>query len=215
MGRVVWVTCALLLAATPARAEDEPSVFAWPGAAGGMVVTPNSVGFTPTLSMSWRPWSFLEPEILVATGPFVGLNDLKQRFSFGSRLVLPNPGGLRPFLWAAFTHAHETPFETVASDPVLATLGFSEAGVEHRSGGELGVGMLLPFTISRYHGEEQTIDVLVRLNALYLPDFAAEAVTDKPGDHLYTMIELAVGLPLSFDPDALQPPRIGPVALKR
>jgi hypothetical protein len=89
-------------------------------------------------------------------------------FALGARLGPQRTSmPVRPFLWLAASHAHETPFSDIESDPMATAIGDSSAGVHHRSGGEAGLGVT--FGIPRANGRlGQHLTVDVRATAVHL-----------------------------------------------
>lgn len=119
---------------------------------------------------------------------------LRQGFVAGDlREVGAISAGLRwspglPYLRAGFMHHHETPWEVVKDDPLLAAIGSAE-GIRHRSGGELAIG--LAGALNPVELPERRMRAFVELSAIAFPD-------DK-GPQLYGTLDLGFGYSLGRD----------------
>ena len=152
------------------------------------------VGF----GVSYRLAEFIEPEAFVGFG-LHGLDhpEVVDRFSFGVRVVAPIDDGVRPFLWLALHHEHQAAFDAIAKNPIATTLGVSAEGVAHYTGGEAGAGIALAVPV-----DDNVFQVQLRTNLVYLPSLGGH-VAGSDGDHamhdqLALLVDVAVGLPLSF-----------------
>lgn len=110
------------------------------GASLGLRPEAGTWGGTGTVGISFRVLPFLRPELVLGTGLYDGPFDLVTFLRVGVRGELPIEFPLRPYLWVAFAHNHETQMAHVAQHPVDAILGTSDHGVGHRTGVEFGLG---------------------------------------------------------------------------
>lgn len=140
----------LLLASTEAPLVDEESVPEPPppvweiyvGALGGMRIDERGGGGGVMLGVNRKFFGFLRPELMVASSLESAPIDYLILIRIGARFELPLDGRWKPYLWTAFAHNHESAIGEVKNDPVGHILGLSSSGVHHRSGGELGLGLV-------------------------------------------------------------------------
>ncbi len=102
------------------------------------------------LDVALTKW--LWPDLIVGAGAYSGPGDVVTLFRIGTRLVWPTESRLKPWLWLAFAHQHETLFANAKDHPVDSLLGLSENGVNHRSGFTAGVG--LSYELPPGHGSK-------------------------------------------------------------
>lgn len=175
---------------------DEALVLVWAGSHGAIVpqLAGRGVGAFPSVGLSIRPLSFIEPEVQFAYGAFVdGYQSL--RVSIGTKLTL-HIDRVRPFLSLAYAHVHETPFSGIVDDPV-GTLLTTSKHVSHRSGAEVGIGALAPMPVPFVQNAE--VDLMLRLVGVALPRlewFDAHADETPFAHDGYVVVELAVGIPV-------------------
>ncbi len=98
-------------------------------------------------ALDYKVGSYFRPEIQVGLGAYGAPFELGSRLRVGTRIEYPRDGVV-PYVWIAFAHQHESTWTNVRSDPVPLVLGLSENGVNHRSGGEVGLG--LSYDIPRF-----------------------------------------------------------------
>jgi hypothetical protein len=165
-------------------------------------------GGMPTVSMGTRVlWGFVEPEITLGYGAFggagaftgerdpIGFSHL--RVSIGTRFIL-NLDVARPFLWVGYSHIHETLFTDIVRDPIGTTLTTADA-VAHRSGAEVGLGLLLPFDVDVL-GTRVRLETYGRMTVMVLPQL--DRIPGLPTDPLpvkhdgYLLFEMGVGVPV-------------------
>lgn len=99
------------------------------------------------LNVALTRW--FKPEVIVGFGAYSAPNDLITAFRIGAQLVWPTDARLKPLLWLALAHNHETGFEDAKAHPVSSVLGLSEDGVNHRTGLTAGLG--LSYDLPRGH----------------------------------------------------------------
>lgn len=99
----------------------------------------------------------------------------------GARLEL----GERTHVRVGFAHHHEVELSLAEEEPLAAMLG-SLPGIRHRSGAELGVGLLLPV-------EERMLDDRLGVGL----DLAVNAFPDTLGPRAYAFLDLNVEVGLS------------------
>jgi len=104
-------------------------------------------------------------------------NDLREVTGISAGLRW-SPG--RPYLRLGFVHFHETPWDVLKAQPVMATLG-SAVGIRHRSGGELALGVQAPVLPVETHQ---------RFGAY--AEAAVMAFPDDSGPPLYGGVELGL-----------------------
>lgn len=156
------------------------------------------VGAMPQVGMSARVlWGFVEPEMVLGYGAFAGYGHSKLRLSVGSKFIL-NLDLARPFLWAGYSHIHETLFADIVRDPIGTTLTTADA-VGHRSGMELGIGLLMPFDVPVL-GHRVRLDAYARATAMFLPQLDkllgwTDDASPVPHDG-YLLFEFGVGFPV-------------------
>ena len=154
---------------------------------------PGAFGGEVELSASYRINDVFEPEILVGTGVVLGeQSDYTQRFSFGLRVIAPLEV-VEPFLWVGFSHFHEVAGARALKAPIAALLSLSDAGTIHRSGGEIGLGLIVPLA-SELGRPGHQVKLILRGGAMFLPGFAGGGA-----DHLYSFGSVALSLPIDFD----------------
>ncbi len=102
------------------------------------------------LDVSLTRW--LKPELMVGLGGYSGPGDVVTLFRIGTQLVWPTDARLKPALWLAFAHNHETGFADAKAHPVSSALGLSEDGVNHRSGFTAGLGIAYDLPMSKSSG---------------------------------------------------------------
>ncbi len=173
--------------------DDVVRTYAWPGTSVGPRFTDGGTALG-SLGISYRLNDWIEPEAFVGMG-LHGFDDIQviDRFSFGSRFVLP-VDGLRPFLWLALHHEHQAQWGAVLKNPVGASLGISAVGVAHYTGAEAGVGVAVPVPI-----DGNPFQALVRVNVVYLPAFGGEVAGGaQMKDQLALLVDIAGGVPLRF-----------------
>jgi hypothetical protein len=178
------------------------------GVAGAAPQVTLGAGGMPTVSMGTRVlWGFVEPEITLGYGAFAGAGALTGardpiafshlRVSIGSRFIL-NLDVARPFLWLGYSHIHETRLTDIIRDPVGTTLTTSRA-VAHRSGAEVGLGLLLPFDVDVL-GATVRLETYARATAMVLPQL--DRLPGLQADPLpvkhdgYLLFELGLGVPV-------------------
>ena len=94
---------------------------------------------------SYTPW--LDGEVLAGIGAS-GLEDAAGttgaiRIALGARIA-PWQTKVRPFLWAAGAHYHESAWSHAKQHPAGAVFGAYSGGTSHRTGFELGLGVSAP-----------------------------------------------------------------------
>ena len=194
------IAAALLSFAAAAQAPPTASVdagvprtYAWPGTAFGPRFTDGGVGLGE-IGVSYRLADWIEPEAVIGTGVH-GVDDVQvvDRFSFGSRFVFP-VDELRPFVWLALHHEHQAQWSAVMANPVGSTLGISEKGVAHYTGGEVGIGVAVPVPV-----DGNVFQALVRVNVVYLPAMGGHVAGGvSMHDQLALLVDVAAGVPLRF-----------------
>ena len=140
----------LLLAASEApvvedEAQKDPPPPVWEiyvGALGGMRPDTRGGGGGVMVGVNRKFFNFLRPELMVATSLESAPIDYLILIRIGARLELPLDSPWKPYLWVAFAHNHESPVDEVKNDPLGHIFGLSSSGVHHRSGGELGLGLV-------------------------------------------------------------------------
>lgn len=156
------------------------------------------VGGMPQLGLSARvAWGFIEPEMVLGYGAYAGFGHSKLRLSVGSKFIL-NLDVARPFFWAGYSHIHETLFSDIVKDPIGTTLTTADA-VGHRSGMEVGVGFLFPFTVPMF-GSYVRMEAYTRATAMYLPQLDKLLGWTDEGSPVahdgYLLLEMGVGFPV-------------------
>lgn len=171
----------------------------WAGAAAGALPQVNlGVGGLPQVGISGRIlWGFVEPEMVVGYGGYAGYGHSQLRLSIGSKFIL-NLDVAKPFLWVGYSHIHETLFADILRDPVGTTLTTAES-VSHRSGIEVGFGLLMPVDVPVF-GSSFRVEAYSRAVVMVLPQLSRiPGLTDEkiavPHDG-YLMIELGMGIPI-------------------
>jgi hypothetical protein len=141
-----------LLAALLVSAIDAPEVTEEPdsteplnweiyGAAmGGLRLSEVGGGGSGVLGVN-RRFGWVRPELVVGMGLYDRPVELLILIRIGARIEWQRDGALKPYLWLAFAHNHESGLEHVKANPVAHILGVSEHGVRHRSGAEGGLGL--------------------------------------------------------------------------
>jgi len=99
----------------------------------------------------------------------------------GARFPLGDTWHLR----AGFAHHHEVELSLAAAHPLEASLG-SLSGIRHRTGGELGVGFVLPFQ-ERMLADRPGVGM----------DLSLVAFPDQNGPLLYGFIDASVSIGLA------------------
>ena len=139
----------LLLLATPPDVveveEPEPPPPVWEiyvGASAGLRVDQKSGGGGVLVGVNRKFINFIRPELMVATTAFDAPFDYIIQIRVGSRFELPLAGPWKPYLWTAFAHNHESAMVAVKDDPLGHLFGLSNHGVRHRSGVDLGLGLV-------------------------------------------------------------------------
>jgi hypothetical protein len=142
------ILCSVLAAQPPEVTEPAPKdstfnrfeIFA--GVMGGArpqgAVGGGGVGLI-ALDVALTRW--FRPEVMVGFGAYSGPADLVTAFRIGAQLVWPTDARLKPLLWVALAHNHETGFDDAKANPVSSALGLSENGVNHRTGITAGLGI--------------------------------------------------------------------------
>jgi hypothetical protein len=126
----------------PAEVEPPPPVWElYVGALGGMRVDERGGGGGVMAGVNRKFLGFLRPELMVATSLESAPVDYLILIRIGARFELPLDSRWKPYLWTAFAHNHESAIDDVKNDPLGHLFGLSSAGVHHRSGGELGLGV--------------------------------------------------------------------------
>lgn len=187
----------LILIVPGVALADEARLYAWSSASGGYRPEGPALGGQAQLAASYKLWCFLEPEVIVGTGAYIGTNEYLQRFSFGTRLLLPNLG-VTPFVWLALSHVHEAPLVGLIEEPIGTVLSMSDVGVRHRTGGEAGLGVLVPFEIDDDDAIVPRVELMVRGTAIYLPGFGVAGGDHTTPSHLYLLGEIGIGVPVSL-----------------
>ena len=132
--------------AVQVQEEPEPPPPVWEvyiGYLGGMRLDQKSGGGGVMLGVNRKFFNFLRPELMVATGAYDGATfDYVIQIRIGARFELPLDSRWKPYLWTGFAHNHESPWAMVVKDPLGHIFGLSNHGVAHRSGLDLGLGLV-------------------------------------------------------------------------
>jgi hypothetical protein len=179
---------------------DEPAVaraVLWPGVSLHTRLDDGGAG-AGQIALSYRLVDWFAPELLASVGGYTSLAPLEKgaapsfqlvdRFSIGARFIYPIDG-IEPFVWTALHHEHQTELSALQREPIAATFGLSHAGVEHKTGGEVAVGVAIPVVIDR-----TTTFAMTRVGAVALPSYGAAGVKDE----FALFVDVAAGLPLLF-----------------
>jgi hypothetical protein len=186
--------------AARAHGVDEADVVAWTMFVSEVApqLGANGLGALPAMGVSIRWLKLVEPEITAGYGLFLG-GYTKLRLSVGAKLVLPIDR-VRPFLWGAYSHVHETKVTAMLADP-WGTVSTTSKAVGHRSGVELGLGAMVPIPIP-LGADTFEVDMLVRGGVMflprldeYLPMVPAHGGAEEQHDG-YAFVDLAIGFPL-------------------
>lgn len=163
-------------------------------------------GGLPQVGVSWRALSWLAPHVSFGYGAFGGQRALDAanlsghstlRLSVGSRFVLP-VDRVRPYVFGGYSHIHETTFENSLKDPLGTTLALTSSGVEHRSGAEFGLGVLMPVSVAAPWGQTR-LDLGLQATVMVLPQFDRWFGLGRPlsvPHDGYALVELSVGIPV-------------------
>lgn len=111
---------------------------------GGLQLDSRSGAMTGRIGLTRRVNSVVVPELHLLSGVTPNTEVIATGLRLGARFELPRDG-LRPFAYIAFAHTHETSFANAARAPVPILLGLSEEGVNHRTGADVGVGVVHDF----------------------------------------------------------------------
>lgn len=122
----------------PPREPPKWEVFA--GLIGGMRPDVARLGGAGSFGVNRVVTNWLRAEILVGVGAWDGPVDILTLFRIGARLEWPSESRFRPYLWVALAHNHEAGWDFVKANPLPTVLGLSEAGVNHRTGIDTGLG---------------------------------------------------------------------------
>jgi hypothetical protein len=99
------------------------------------------VGGIGSLGVTRSIFPWLRAEINAGLGLASNPVDELTYIRIGTRLEWPTEMIVRPYVWVAFAHQHETPWESAKAHVVDTALGLSEHGTTHRSGLESGLGL--------------------------------------------------------------------------
>jgi len=146
-------------------------------AAGSAVI--GSAGFDHPVA------SWIEVEAHSGVG---GLGESKDgtallRIGAGGRIT-PVHSEFRPFLYAGLAHWHTVSYPDLKRAPASNIMGDSNAGMHHRTGGEVGIGFSWPTLIEDDLPWSHKLRSEVRLSTVILPDNMG------PGKYLFGEISL-------------------------
>lgn len=180
------------------EARDEvPRAVLWPTVSASTRFDEGATG-AAQLALSYRVADWLAPELLASFGGYaapptsagvVPRVELVDRFSIGTRLIAPfaELDGIEPFVWVALHHEHQTQLAAIERQPIAATFGLSSAGVVHKTGAEVAVGVALPIDVDRTRTFASG-----RVGVAALPSFGAAGQHDE----LALFVDVGAGLPL-------------------
>jgi hypothetical protein len=103
----------------------------------------------------------------------------------GVKVWMPALGPVRPHARLGFVHQHEEAMSVVAGEIGKAMMGMGDA-IRHRGGGELGLGLDVPFVTRKAFAFYGAIDASARL------------FPDKMGPLLYAGGGLSLGVAYDF-----------------
>jgi hypothetical protein len=158
---------------------------------------PPDAGAALALSLGWRPWPFFEPELVVGAGVLapgaLGAPPprFSNRFSIGARSILPFDA-VRPFLWTAFHHGHVVDVDDAVRAPGAVLAASDTAGVHHLSGGEAGLGVVVPIEIDIGQGRSLFVEACARASLLYFPALLGAH------DEVTTLLDVGLAFPLGW-----------------
>ncbi len=138
---------ASLVAFTPAS-EAPPKWEVSLGVIGGLRPAELGFGGLGFVGATRSLTSWLRVEALLGLGAYDRALEQAVAFRLGGRLEWPAAGRVRPFLYLAFAHHDEAPWDAFVADPLPVTIGFS-ARVRHRSGVDTGLGLSVEFPKSK------------------------------------------------------------------
>lgn len=111
---------------------------------GGLQLDSRAGAATGRIGLTRRVSPVVVPELHLLSGVTPNTETITTGVRLGARFEVPREG-LRPFAYVAFAHSHETTFGNAARAPVPILLGLSEDGVNHRTGADVGLGVVYDF----------------------------------------------------------------------
>lgn len=142
---------------------------------GGMLLDSGAGAASSRIGVSRQVTAVFVPELQLLLSVAPGVETLATGIRLGARFELPREG-MRPYAYLAFAHQHEANFEHVAQEPLPIIFGLSENGVGHRTGADIGGGLVYDF-----------------------PKVREQTLAGRAGVRLSTVALLGAGAPLSVE----------------